>query len=174
MFKWFTGLVDRCCAVVGAILFAQVPEFMQQYTQQLIGRTAEIKLQVNALSHSASLSGKSLEQLTQKFLTNSDPDIVRQGETMLFTIERWNHLSSALAAMQDSAVWSRPFSFLFHLNSEVFMSTFQEFKIGLPLNLEGGIYALGGVFLGYFSFACLKFLGRKIETLCFKTSKFQN
>lgn len=167
MFKWFTGLLDRSCAVVGAILFAQAPVFMQQYTQQLIGRTAEIKLQVDALSYSANLSGKTVAQLTQKFLANPDPDIARQGEVMLAIVDRWHHLSSALNAMQESSVWTRPFSFLYHLNGEVFGSTFDEFSMGIPLNLEGGIYALVGILVGYMFFACLRYLGKKFKRLFF-------
>lgn len=65
MFKWIGGLMDRACAVVGAVVFAQAPLFMQQYSQQLIGRTAELKLQVDGMKQAANLSGKTLEQLTQ-------------------------------------------------------------------------------------------------------------
>lgn len=161
MFKWLAGLLDRAFAVLGAVIFAQAPLFMQEYTQQLIGRTAELQLQVNAMRQAASLSGKTLEQLMQKFMSNSDPDVVLQGEVMQALVGRWHHLSEALSAMQESSLWSRPFAFLFHFNTDVFSSTFHQFRLGLPLTLEGGIYALFGMGCGYFIFICLKSLFRK-------------
>jgi Protein of unknown function (DUF2937) len=156
MFKWLTGLLDRAFSVIGALIFAQAPLFMQEYTQQLVGRTAELHMQVNAMRQAASLSNKSLEQLMQKFMENPDLDVVRQGEMMHALIGRWQQLSEALAAMQGSTLWGRPFAFLFHLNGDAFSSTFQHFRLGLPLNAEGGIYALLGMACGYLLFLGLK------------------
>lgn len=161
MIRWIAGLMDRCFAVVGAIVFAQVPLFMQQYIQQLIGRTSELSLQVEGMRHAASLSGKTLEQLTKKFIESADLDVARQGELMLAIVKRWRNVSDALSAMKNSSVWSRPFAFLYHLDTDAFSSSFDHFKIGLPLNLEGGVYALAGVAAGYLVFAFLR------KCLCF-------
>jgi len=162
MFKWLGGLIDRFFAVIGAIFFAQVPLFMQQYSQQLIGRTAELRFQVDAMRQIANTSGKTLGQLMQKFLENSDADVALQGEIMLTMVNRWHHLSEALAAMQESSIWTRPFVFLTHLDNDVFFSTFEQFKIGLPLTPEGGVYALVGIVLGYSIFSVLKYTEYKI------------
>lgn len=156
MGKWLIGLLDRCFAVVGALFFAQAPLFMQEYTQQLVGRTDELNLQVNAMRQAASVSDKSLEQLIHKFLVNSDLDVVRQGEVMFSLVGRWQQLNDALTAMEQSTFWSRPFAFLYHLNGDAFASTFHHFKLGLPLTIEGGVYALIGMCLGYMIFIGLK------------------
>lgn len=168
MLKWLGGLTDRVFAVVGAIIFAQAPLFMQQYTQQLIGREAELRLQVDAMRHAASLSGKTLEQLTQKFMANPDIDVVRQGEVMLSIVGRWHHLSDALTAMQESSLWGRPIAFIYHLNMDTFSSTFHNFKMGLPLNVEGGVYALLGIATGYLVFALFRGLWRKCSNACMR------
>lgn len=168
MMKWLSGLLDRAFAVIGAIVFAQAPLFMQEYTQQLIGRTAELRLQVNAMRQAASLSGKTLEQLTQKFMENSDPDVVLQGKVMLSIVERWQQLSEALTAMQGSSIWGRPFAFIYHLNTDVFSSTFHQFKLGLPLNLEGGLYALAGLTTGYLFYTLIRSVFRKTKSIFLK------
>lgn len=168
MLKWLGGLLDRSFAVAGAVVFAQAPLFMQQYTQQMIGRAAELNLQVDSLRKSAGLSGKTIEQLSQKFMANSDPDIMRQGEMMMATVGRWHNITDGLAAMQDSSIWGRPAAFLYHLNSEAFISTLHEFRMGLPLNMEGGVYALLGVVTGYLVFAIFRNIFRQIKNAAVK------
>jgi hypothetical protein len=156
MLKWIGGLMDRAFAVLGAILFAQAPLFMQQYTQQLIGREAELKLQVDAMRNAAAISGKTLEAFIRKFAESGDIDFSSQGEAMQAMVGRWHQLSDALAAMQNSTMWGRPFAFIYHLNGDAFGSTLTNFHAGLPINLEGGAYALVGIVFGYFVFATLR------------------
>ena len=158
MFRWLGGLLDRVCAVV----FAQAPLFMQQYTQQLIGRTAELRMQVDAMRQAAGVSGKTLEQLIQKFIDSGDADFVRQGEVMLGMVQRWYNLSQALTEMEGSSVWTRLFTFSLHLNIDVFKSTLDHFTFGIPISAEGGIYALAGIVIGYLVFAIIRRAFRKM------------
>lgn len=165
MLKWIGGLMDRAFAVFGAILFAQMPLFMQQYTQQLIGRDAELKLQVDGMQNAAAVSGKTLEAFIRKFAESGDVDFISQGEAMQAMVARWHNLSDALAAMQNSNLWSRPFAFIYHLNGDAFGSTLANFQAGLPINLEGGAYALVGILFGYFVFATLRKIARTVFNL---------
>lgn len=152
MLKWVEVLLDRICAVVGAIIFSQAPLFMQSYTQQLAGHEKELHLQIELMQQAAVQSGKSLTQYIQKFLSSSDPDFVQQGHLMQDMFSRWETFAQAMAAMQESSVFLRPLAFLTHLNTEVFTSTAAGYTMGLPLNMEGGIYALIGVAVGFFVF----------------------
>ncbi len=155
MLKWVGAMLDRVFAVVFAIVFAQMPLFIQQYSQQLVGRVAELQLQVESMKQSATLSGKSLEQLITRFLSHTDPDIARQGELMSASLERWNSLLHALDTLQNSNALQKPFAFLLHLNFNTFKSTWHHYSMGLPLTLEGGVYAFIGIIVGYGFFACL-------------------
>lgn len=165
LLKWLGGLMDRAFAVLGALLFAQAPLFMQQYTQQLIGREAELKLQVEGMRHAASLSGKTMEAFIKKFTGSGDIDFISQGEAMQGMVTRWYHLSDALAAMQNSTMWGRPFAFIYHLNADAFSSTLANFHAGLPMNLEGAVYALLGIVFGYFVFAFFRKITKSIFAL---------
>lgn len=156
LLRWIAGLMDRAFAVIGAVVFAQLPLFMQQYTQQLIGRTAELKLQVEAMRNAAAVSGKTLESFINKFITSGDADFVAQGEAMQAMVVRWHDLQDALSAMQQSTLWGRPFAFIYHLNSDAFSSTLSNFRAGLPITIEGGVYALAGICVGYLVFSFLR------------------
>lgn len=154
--RWIGGVIDRVCAVICAVLFAQIPLFVQQYSQQLIGRVAELRLQVAGMKQAAAVSGKTLEGLIAKFLSNADPDIVRQGELMDGLVQRFNGMSQALNSLQNSSVMERPFVFVAHLNGETFMSTLHNFTIGIPLTVEGGVYGLIGIVIGFCLFSAIR------------------
>ena len=161
MIRWIGGLIDRAVAVVCAIVFAQAPLFMEQYTHQLIGRESELRLQVETMHQSAAITGKTLEQLIQKFLGSSDADFASQGLLMQSIVDRWQHLSDALYAMQHSPAWEKPFTFLYQLNGDVFKSTLTHFSVGIPLTTEGGLYALAGIAVGYLICASIRKVIRK-------------
>lgn len=156
MFNCIIALCDRLFAVIGAIIFAQAPLFMQQYMQQVTGRGEELYQQVKAMKEAARFSGKSLDQLISKFLSSSDIDFVHQGELMQALVQRWQTLESALQSWQSSNFLEKPFVFLRHLDREVFSSTFKSFTMGLPLNLEGAVYAMIGTVAGFLLFFCLR------------------
>lgn len=162
MFRWLGGLMDRICAVAGAIVCAQAPLFMKQYTQQLVGREAELRMQVDAMRNAAAISGKTLEQLINKFLTNPDADFAHQGEVMQNLVTRWHGLFDALNAMESSPFWERPFTFAYHLNTDIFKSTLSNFTFGIPMTVEGGIYAVAGIALGYGLFALVRSACRRL------------
>lgn len=159
MLKSIGALFDRACAVLGAFAFAQFPLFISQYQHQLTGREAEMRLQVDAIQRAASLSGKTLPQFIQKFTTNADLDFVRQGELMQAMVDRWYHLNDALIALQNSSTVGRPLNFLVHLNTDAFKSTLKHYSFGLPLTIEGAIYALFGIITGYLLVSGLRKIG---------------
>lgn len=156
MFKWLGGLLDRICAVAGALAFSQVPLFMQQYKQQLSGHVVELQLQVKAMRQAAMLTGKTLEQFIAKFSASTDGDFARQGEIMHAMVQRWQALSDGFAALNEASTFSAPFVFLSHLNLEIAKETASAFSLGIPLSLEGAVWAVIGIAAGYFTFYTVK------------------
>jgi Protein of unknown function (DUF2937) len=149
MFRWVGGILDRIFVVVGALLFSQAPLFMHQYRQQLAGHVAELQLQVEVMRNAALLSGKTLEQFVSKFLQSSDTDFSRQGQIMQGMVQRWHELSEGLHSLDNSSIWARPIAFFSHFNIQVAKSTLNSFTIGIPITMEGLIYAILGIFFGY-------------------------
>lgn len=149
MANWLTRLLDRAFAVVGALVGAQAPMFIQQYNQQLSGRVAELKLQIEAIINIAAQSQKSIRQFIQRFIDSGDPDFMRQGDLMLSMNERYEGLLNASHQLSSATVISKPFVFIREFNWEIARSTFADFQAGVPFTLEGFCYALVGVGFGY-------------------------
>lgn len=168
MFSWMSKIVDRLFVVAGALLFSQTPLFMQSYSHQLQGHVSELNLQIAAMRKVASHSGKSLEQYIGKFLQSPDADFSSQGQLMQGMMDRYNHLSESLLALQNATVWEKPFLFLKNFNTDIAKATWNSYEIGIPLTLEGAAFAALGMGLGYLFFLTLKKL-----SLTFKNALFR-
>lgn len=170
--RWISGLIDRILAVIGALAFSQIPLFMLQYHQRLSGHVSELKLQVEIMRQAALQTGKTLDQYTQKFLESSDPDFMHQGDIIHAMISRWQNLSDSMIALHNATPLSRPFVFLSHINLDVVDDTFKSFQMGIPLTIEGLIYALIGLCFGFLTYYLISRLFLSIA-LFFRGSKNQ-
>ena len=149
MFQWLYYWLDRLFAVMGAFLMCQFPQFYEQYLQRAMGHLEELNHQIELMRQSASLTGKTLEEYIKKFLANSDLDILHQGALMEKMTARAKEVSEGVIAMSQAEIWTRPFTFLAHVQSDIATSSLAHFQPGLTFNIEGLVYALIGIFLGY-------------------------
>ncbi len=141
------SILDRVLCVTGAILFSQVPEFMQQYVQRLGGHLDEARRQLQQFEHAALQSGLTLDRLIGQTAANPDPAVARLGGVMTEAVTRVDTLTAAQTALQDASLWSRPFVFLGHLDSSIARATWSVFKPAVPTTLEGLVYALLGMLI---------------------------
>ena len=125
---------------------------------------AELKLQIDAIQDVALKSGKTLPEFIQKFQAHSDMDISLQGNVMKEMTSRFMDLTTAYGSMMDASPLFKPFVFAQHLQWSVAKGAFQDFSLGVPFTLEGGIYALLGMIVGYSIYSSLKFLLSKLKT----------
>ena len=149
-------LLDRIFAALGALLFSQVPLFIYYYMQQLQGRVAELLGQKEALIRVAAQTGKTLDQYILKFLNSSDPDFSAQGHLMQGLLERLKTLSTGLSQLQNATVWEKPFIFIKAFYWDIASSTWSQYAIGIPLSIEGGVYAFAGLLVGFGVFYLIK------------------
>jgi len=138
-------LVDRILCVLGAVLFSQGPEFMQQYLQRLGGHLEEARRQFVQFLEIARQSGKSVQELAAQYAANADPAVVSMGKLVNETEARMNALAAANTALRNASAWERPFVFLRHIDREIASGTANDFKPAVPTTLEGMLYALAGV-----------------------------
>lgn len=146
MIRFIADVIERTGIVLSALVFIQVPLFIQQYEQQLIGRISELKLQVDAMKTVA--QGRSLDEYIGKFIANSDSDFSKHGEILKGIVQRYNSLGEAYNHLMNATVYEKPFIFLSHLHQDVALSTWKHFSFGLPLTFEGAAYAFLGVLFG--------------------------
>jgi hypothetical protein len=145
IFAAVEGLLDRGLCLLGAILFSQVPEFIQQYVQRLGGHLDEARRQLAQLRETAAQSGLTLDQLTAR--TSADPDraVAQLGSLLHRVAERVQDLATAEAAIRNASLWSRPFVFSRYVDPAIARSTWAVFRPAVPTTVEGLVYALAGM-----------------------------
>lgn len=141
------GLIDRVLCVLGAVLFSQMPEFMQQYVQRLGGHLDEARRQLAQFKDVATKSGLTLDQLIANTATNADPAVVRLGGVVSEAVTRVDHLAAAEMAIRDASLWTRPFVFFSHFDGSIGRAAWAAFKPAVPTTVEGLVYAGLGVLL---------------------------
>lgn len=143
----FDSLIDRILCVLGAILFSQVPEFMQQYLQRLGGHLDEARRQLAVFQQTAAQAGLSLDQFISQTGSNPDTSVARLGGVMSGTAERVSSLQSAHDALLHSALWERPFIFVRHLDVQIARATGAVYQPAVPTTPEGIVYAVAGMLM---------------------------
>ena len=141
------GLLDRALCVIGAVVFSQVPEFMQQYLQRLGGHLDEARRQLLHFQQVAEQSGLSLDRLIGQTTANVDPAVAKLSTVMQEAITRVDTLATAQAAIHDASLWSRPFVFLRHADLAIVRATWAIFRPAVPTTAEGLAYALFGMLI---------------------------
>ena len=138
-------LLDRILCVVGAVLFSQLPEFMQQYLQRLGGHLDEARLQLDRLREAAARSGMTLDQLVSGASRNPDPSADRLAGMVRSSIARVDELSAAESAIRHASIWAKPFVFAAHLDLGIAKATWSIFRPAVPTTAEGLVYAAAGM-----------------------------
>lgn len=151
------AILDRILCVFGAVVFSQLPEFMQQYRQRLEGHLDEARLQVEHFRQSAAQSGMSLDQLVAGAAQNPDPAIGRLGGVIQVSVQRADALAAADAALSHASLWTRPFVLLAHVDWGIARATWHIYRPAVPTTVEGFAYAAAGMllFLGTYHL-CIK------------------
>jgi hypothetical protein len=141
------GLLDRILCVCGAVLFSQLPEFMQQYLQRLEGHLDEARLQVDRFRDAARQSGMTLDQLIAGAGQNPDPAMARLGGVIKSAVARVDDLGTADTALRHASLWTRPFVFASHVDWGIARATWSIYRPAVPTTVEGLLYAGFGVVL---------------------------
>jgi hypothetical protein len=150
--RWFhplfvagESLLDRILCVIGAVLFSQAPEFMQQYLQRLGGHLAEARQHLAQYEELARPAGRTVQELAAQYAANPDPAVAGMGRLAGETEVRVQVLSTAEAAIREASALERPFVFLQHMDLGIARATGEVFKPAVPTTVEGLLYALTGV-----------------------------
>ncbi|HKB92475.1 MAG TPA: DUF2937 family protein [Opitutaceae bacterium] len=147
LFSAGEGLLDRLLCVSGAILFSQLPEFIQQYLQRLGGHLDEARRQLAQFEGVARQSNLTLDQFIEKTSANTEPSVARLGEVMHQTVLRVQDLTSSEIAIRNASLFARPFVFLQHMDGSIAHATWSVFQPAVPTTIEGLLYAGIGVIL---------------------------
>ena len=154
--KFIGGLVDRLAAAVGALLLSQFPQFYGQYLQRLGGHLDEARSMLNQYTQAASFQGLSLEQYIDEHLQAGSAVFVSTGEIIESLALRYETLSRSYQALHEAGLYNRWLVFLKEADWQIAAATWQNFVPGMPTTLEGLLYGLSGLLLGWGAFTFLK------------------
>lgn len=163
------GLLDRVLCVIGAVLFTQLPEFIQQYLQRLGGHLEEARRQVEMYRQVAAVSNLTLAELIERTMRSPDEAVARLADVMRAAVERVEQLAAAEAAIRNASLWTKPFVFFAYLDAEIARGTWAIYKPAVPTTVEGLVYAgLGilvvwGIYYGLIRYPIAAILRRRRE-----------
>jgi len=153
----------RTLAVLGglglAAVFAQFPEYAQQYEQRLGGAVDELRIIVADFDADAQKFGLSRQEALHHYAVSPDAFLVTRGTSMARTLARYAKLSAQLTDLAEADAWTRVTHLNDYLDSQISAQALAAFRPAVPVTAEGAAWGLGGFVLGYGALAAfLSFL----------------
>ncbi len=133
-----------------AVLFSQLPEFVQQYRQRLGGAIDELTKIVTAFDSDATAQGMERKVALERLSGNPDPLAAKRGERMMETITRFVRLERQRRAFETSGPVLRMVEFARDFDSEVAEGAYEDFEPAIPVTIEGLVSAIVGFFVALF------------------------
>ena len=141
-FRPLYSLIDRIICVVAAIAAMQFPVYINQYIDVLSGALQEAKINYEDLQKRAAEIGMTVQEFVDHHLVSNDSVFHQSGLHYQDFIARYEGYQKSYEVLSTSPVWRKPFDFLRLKNSKLKVL---QFKLGLPLTVEGVVYGLLGV-----------------------------
>ena len=164
------GLLDKIFFTVGAIVFLQLPHFIEQYTQRMGGYAASQTEQIKEYQAIADehFSGD-IEAYKQRLEQNTDPAVVESAQQISKRLKSAQSIQKDLQVFEHEPLWYQVPYFITHFKTDLVKGTAQNFSPGLPINLWAWGYGLlGGVLFSLIFNGAI----RIPKTLRKKTSKY--
>ncbi len=141
------GLLDKIFFTVGAIVFLQLPHFIDQYTQRMGGYAASQQQQIKEYQAIADQHfGGDLTAYIKRLTENNDPAIADSAKQMEQRLASTDKIQSELEVYEQQPLWYQVPYFITHMRVDLVQGTAQNFAPGLPINLWAWGYGLvGGV-----------------------------
>jgi DUF2937 family protein len=163
-FAIIDNFVDRIISLIGAVIFAQFPNFLIHYLQRLGGHIDELAKITAKYKIAAKISGKSVEEYIKFHLNSGMTEFMSSGKIMQDNITRYNELKSSLSELKSSIGFEKIFIFLKEIDMEIFKATIKNYILGFSFTLETGLYALTGLIISMSLYYILK----KLITIPFR------
>jgi hypothetical protein len=141
------ALLQTAICVLVALLFCQAPEFVQQYSQRLGGAVDELELIVQHFDDDSRRSGYDRNGAIALMARNPEQLVRDQSMRMSETVRRLDNLRSQQASMARETSLTRVAAFATGYDSELASRTWKDFRFGLPLSIDGIVFAVAGFFI---------------------------
>jgi hypothetical protein len=132
-----------------AVALSQFPEYAQQYTQRLGGAVDELRVITEDFDRAAQQGGLDRQQALIRYEASNDDFLAGRGTSMAATFARFEQLSTTLGRIQNANAAERFQLLPAYLDTDIGRRTLENYQPGLPVTMEGVLYAGGGFLLGY-------------------------
>jgi hypothetical protein len=143
----------KTLAVLGglglAAVFAQFPEYAQQYEQRLGGAVDELRIIVADFDADALRFGLSREDALHHYAVSPDAFLVARGESMARTLARYGRLNAQLIDLAGADAWTRVTHLNDYLDAQISSQALAAFKPAVPVTGEGVMWGIAGFALAY-------------------------
>ncbi len=148
----FDRLLELLMLIGGAGAASQFSSFVQHYTQNLAGRVAESRVDVDAIVDRARDADMPVYAYLHAFHTASNPIFQREGEALQAKIERAGDLTQAYDRLQVAGLFELPVVFVSHLDMTVAADTWHHFQPSFPLDTASLVYTGMGAALALIAY----------------------
>lgn len=138
-------LLDKIFFAIGAIVFLQLPHFIDQYTQRMGGYAASQKAQLADYQSIANQHTQGdLEGYIERVKNNNDPAIQATAEQITGLIADNQSIEKELMVYENQPLWYQLPYFVGHIRMDLARGTLRTFTPGIPINLWAWGYGLLG------------------------------
>lgn len=160
----FKRLLDKICFALGAIIFLQLPHFIEQYTQRMGGYASSQTEQIKEYQNIANQHfNGNLDAYITRLEQNTDPAIAESAHQISQRITKTQQIQKELSVFESKPLWYQVPYFITHLRMDLANGTAQNFSPGLPINLWAWGYGLVGGVLFSLLFNGMVFIPRKLS-----------
>ena len=143
-------IVCKIAALIGAVLFSQMPLFVDQYTFRLQGHLAESNHHLLLYQKAAAELHKTVDEYMQKFLSSQDEDFCKEGEIIQHVVDRNLFLQKAVCSLETQPKIIRPLLLFKYADVPILKEAWESFCPGFSFSTETAFFSLLGAFLAFF------------------------
>lgn len=149
---------------MGAIVFLQLPHFIEQYTQRMGGYASSQSEQIQEYQKTADLHfAGDLEAYIERLAQNPDPAVAASAQQINQRVEKTQDIQRELQVFEGEPLWYQVPYFITHMRLDLVNGTAKNFSPGLPINLWAWGYGLVGGVLFSLIFNGLALIPQKIS-----------
>ena len=141
------NLLDKICFAFGVIVFLQLPQFIDQYTQRIGGYVDSQKSQIAEYQLLADRHfNGDITAYINRLRENQDPVIADSADQINKFIKKSEALAKEAQVYETKPLWYTIPYFISHFRVSLVKGTARNFTPGMPINLWSWLYGLlGGV-----------------------------
>ncbi len=141
-------MLAMAAGLAGAVGASQGPEFTQQYLQRLSGAVDELRVVAAVVDTGAAATGQSREEALAE-LSSSGSFGSEVGGTLAQSVQRYDRLSADYNALRQSEPLMRMAQVWRYDDRELLQRTWDDYRPGVPVTVDGLIAAAIGFFAGW-------------------------